>query len=44
VLEDGTDLLNMATGESVANLNYLEGLGQIRHTIDADGVAWFQQV
>ena len=40
----GTDLLNMATGESVANLNYLESLGQISHTIDADGVAWFQQV
>lgn len=40
----GTDLLNMATGECVANLNYLESLGQIKRVMDKDGVDWFQKV
>jgi len=40
----GTDLLNMATGECVANLNYLEDLGQIKRERDNDGVDWFHKV
>ena len=41
---EGNQLLHLATGECVANLNYLEGLGEISHVIDKDGVAWFQRV
>lgn len=40
----GTDLLNMATGECVANLNYLENLGQVTRTTDEAGVDWFQRI
>jgi len=40
----GTDLLNMATGECVANLNYLAERGEIKYDMDDNGVAWFQQV
>ena len=40
----GTQLLHLATGECVANLNYLESLGQIKRKRDKDGVDWFQKV
>jgi glyoxylase-like metal-dependent hydrolase (beta-lactamase superfamily II) len=35
-------LLQMATGESLACLNYLVARGEIRRTVDALGVAWYQ--
>jgi glyoxylase-like metal-dependent hydrolase (beta-lactamase superfamily II) len=35
-------LLGMATGESVACLNYLMHRGEVRRTVDADGLAWYQ--
>jgi glyoxylase-like metal-dependent hydrolase (beta-lactamase superfamily II) len=40
----GTDghLFSMATGESLAHLNYLLHHGQARVSEDADGVAWYQ--
>lgn len=40
----GTDpgLLGMATGESIAHLNYLLHRGEITRRTDADGVAWYQ--
>lgn len=36
------NLLSMATGESIACLNYLLHKGEARREIDADGVAWYQ--
>lgn len=36
------DMLQMATGESVAHLNCLIRRGQIRRTLDEAGVAWYQ--
>jgi glyoxylase-like metal-dependent hydrolase (beta-lactamase superfamily II) len=35
-------LLGMATGESLASLNYLIQRGEARRSLDADGVAWYQ--
>ncbi|MVV49697.1 MBL fold metallo-hydrolase [Pseudomonas sp. PB120] len=35
------DLLSLATGESLANLNYLVERGSVVVTEDADGVAWY---
>lgn len=35
-------LLSMATGESIAHLNYLLHRGEISVTVDADGIAWYQ--
>lgn len=35
-------LLSMATGESLACLNHLIGLGQAERWVDASGVAWYQ--
>jgi glyoxylase-like metal-dependent hydrolase (beta-lactamase superfamily II) len=40
----GSQLLHLATGECMANLNYLESLGEISRIVDDDGVAWFQRV
>lgn len=37
----GDGVLGMATGESVAHLNYLTGRGLARREIDADGVVWW---
>lgn len=37
----GDGLLGMATGESVAHLNYLAGQGRARRETDADGVVWW---
>jgi hypothetical protein len=35
-------LLGMATGESLACLNYLVHRGEAACTVGADGVAWFR--
>jgi glyoxylase-like metal-dependent hydrolase (beta-lactamase superfamily II) len=35
-------LLGMATGESVASLNYLIGRGEATRSIDEQGVAWYR--
>lgn len=40
--EADVNLLGMATGESVACLNYLVHRGEARCEIDEDGVAWYQ--
>jgi glyoxylase-like metal-dependent hydrolase (beta-lactamase superfamily II) len=37
-----TDVLQMATGESVAHLNCLIQRGQVTRTMDDTGVAWYQ--
>lgn len=34
--------LGLATGETLANLHHLEGLGQVRQTLDSDGVFHWQ--
>lgn len=41
---DDSSLLGMATGESLANLNYLLQRGEIGVTQDAEGVAWYQRL
>ncbi len=43
---DGSDhaLLNLATGESLASLNYLVSRGEVARAIGADGVARYQRV
>jgi hypothetical protein len=41
--EADAGLLNLATGESQACLNYLLQRGEISREIDADGVAWYQR-
>lgn len=38
------DLLSMATGESLAHLNYLLARGEAAVERDADGVAWYRRV
>jgi hypothetical protein len=35
-------LLRMATGESLANLNYLLHRGEATMEVDAPGVAWYR--
>jgi glyoxylase-like metal-dependent hydrolase (beta-lactamase superfamily II) len=40
--ETSVPLLGMATGESLACLNYLVGCGEARCDRDADGVAWYR--
>ncbi len=40
---DDTGLLSLATGESLACLNYLMHRGELRRTLDDDGVAWYQR-
>ena len=40
--EADVNLLGMATGESVASLNYLVYRGEVRHEADADGVTWYR--
>ena len=37
----GDGILGMATGESVAHLNYLAGQGRARRETDASGVVWW---
>ncbi len=41
---EDTGLLNMATGESVACINYLVHTGEVSREIDATGVAWYKMV
>ena len=40
--EDSTGLLGLATGESLACLNYLMHRGEVSRTLDGDGIAWYQ--
>jgi len=42
--EGDTGLLSLATGESLACLNYLMHRGEVRRTIDNNGVAWYQAI
>ncbi|HEU0203389.1 MAG TPA: MBL fold metallo-hydrolase [Burkholderiaceae bacterium] len=42
--ESNVPLLGMATGESVACLNYLRGRGEASRNIDEHGVAWYRLV
>lgn len=42
IAETDVALLGMATGESVACLNYLVHCGQVDRQIDSGGVAWYQ--
>ena len=42
--EADVSLLGMATGESVACLNYLLQRGEVQCEIDGDGRAWYQLV
>jgi hypothetical protein len=37
-------LMSLATGESVAHLNYLLALGEVTMSINADGCAWYQMI
>jgi len=39
---DGPHLLSLATGESIAHLNYLLRRGEATVSVDDDGVAWYQ--
>ncbi|MBI5720879.1 MAG: MBL fold metallo-hydrolase [Burkholderiales bacterium] len=41
---DGSMQLGLASGESIANLNYLMNRGDVRREFDADGVAWFCRI
>jgi hypothetical protein len=41
--ENDAGLLNLATGESQACLNYLVQRGDARRTLDDQGVAWYQR-
>ncbi len=41
--ETDAGLLNLATGESQACLNYLVQRGEAMRELDADGVAWYRQ-
>jgi glyoxylase-like metal-dependent hydrolase (beta-lactamase superfamily II) len=42
IAESDVALLGMATGESLACLNYLLHRGEVDRQIDADGVAWYR--
>ncbi len=42
ISEADVNLLGMATGESVASLNYLVYRGEAHREVDADGVAWYR--
>lgn len=41
---DGGFQLGLATGESIASLNWLMNRGDVRRELDADGVAWYCRV
>lgn len=43
-IEIRSGIFGMATGESVAHLNYLVAQGQAKSELDADGVRWFSNV
>jgi glyoxylase-like metal-dependent hydrolase (beta-lactamase superfamily II) len=42
IAESNVALLGMATGESLACLNYLLQRGEIRRDVDDDGIAWYR--
>jgi len=44
ISESSFSLLGMATGESLACLNYFLHTGKARRTLDTHGVAWYQAV
>ena len=44
IAESDTGLLGMATGESLACLNYLLRRGSVEKEVRADGVAWYRAV
>jgi hypothetical protein len=39
--DDQISQMSLATGESIACLNYLIGRGEVRSSTDASGVAWY---
>ena len=41
-IEGHSELLGMATGESLACLNYLVGRGEALRELDDDGIAWYR--
>ncbi len=41
---EGSMQLGLASGESIASLNYLVNRGEVRREIDAGGVAWYRRV
>ena len=41
---DDLMLMTLATGEAIANLNYLIGLGELKSWQDDDGVIWYERV
>ncbi|WP_322045038.1 MBL fold metallo-hydrolase [Paraburkholderia sp. J67] len=43
-VDNEAGLLRMATGESLAYLNYLRHRGEIESSTDAQGVAWYRRV
>ena len=43
IAETDVGLLGMATGESLACLNYLMHRGEVGREVDADGVAWYRE-
>jgi hypothetical protein len=40
----GAELLNMATGESIAHLNCLIGRNLVAREVDESGVAWYRSI
>ena len=42
ITSEENDHLGLATGESIAHLNYLIGRGEAKMKLDNDGVAWYQ--
>jgi hypothetical protein len=42
--ESDGGLLNLATGESLACLNFLWHRGEVRRSMDGSGVIWYQMV
>jgi len=40
---EGSMQLGLASGESIASLNYLLNRGELRREFDADGVAWYRR-
>lgn len=41
---EGSMQLGLASGESIASLNFLVNRGEVSREIDADGVAWYRRV
>ena len=44
IRDDQIPLLSLATGEAIACLNYLIGLGELRCHTDDQGVLWYEPV